>query len=69
MNNIKKFRKKTGYSQVSFSKLMNWNKQRLCNYENGKRLPDVYQAALLIEKLNSLGVKCDLRDLYPMQKH
>ena len=64
MNRIQLFREKAGLSQAAFSKHINSTQAALSHYENGVRTPSIKVAIRIVTKLNELGVKCTLDDLF-----
>lgn len=65
MNKLKQYRQKTGLSQHGFAKTLGWWQSRIGNYEAGIRTPLRHDAYTIVNKLNELGVKCTINEVFP----
>jgi putative transcriptional regulator len=65
MNRIKEVREAAGIKQVSLYSKLKWPQSRLSNYENGLRTPSLNDAREIVGALNTLGVMCNLDEVFP----
>lgn len=66
MNRISELRGRA-VSQALLADRLGWSQGRLSNYESGRRVPSLADSRAITVALNSLGIECDLDDVFPWQ--
>ncbi|HHG9944784.1 TPA: helix-turn-helix transcriptional regulator [Yersinia enterocolitica] len=65
MNRICEYRGKAGLSQKNFAELMGVTQSAIGHYETGRRTPNISVCKRIVACLGSVGIECDLGDLFP----
>jgi transcriptional regulator with XRE-family HTH domain len=64
MNNIAKYRKEAGLTQVSAGERAGWGQSRWSGYETGDRTPNADDITEILRVLRSCGVTVCFDDLF-----
>jgi DNA-binding XRE family transcriptional regulator len=68
MNYIKVFRNKRQpkITQEELGNQIGFKKNRIANYENLYRVPNITDCIIIVKGLNELKIPCTLNDLFPL---
>lgn len=59
-------RKKAGLTQHQLAALVGLTQAAIGHYECGRRTPGLSESRRIVAALNSVGVACDLDDVFPI---